>query len=128
MRTDALRRPRLTRCSTVTASARNATQAPPTSGALGSQTPRYFSSPSDQTQGGAPAPTAIRKPTAVELEEMIRTVQMALMARGYDILGINGKLDAVTKMALKQYQEDSGYPVSGRMDARTLARLGIVGQ
>jgi len=76
----------------------------------------------------APAPTAIRKPTAVELEEMIRTVQMALMARGYDILGINGKLDAVTKMALKQYQEDSRYPVTGRMDARTLASLGIVGQ
>ena len=57
---------------------------------------------------------------------MICTVQLALSARGYEPGLIDCALGGQTKAALKLYQHDSGFPETGRLDARTLASLGIV--
>jgi His-Xaa-Ser repeat protein HxsA len=84
-------------------------------------TPRLFDVPSTPGQGQG-------KPSADELTEMVRTVQLALIARGYDLSFPDGKFGPETRTALKQYQQDSGFNVTGRLDARTLGSLGILGR
>jgi His-Xaa-Ser repeat protein HxsA len=56
---------------------------------------------------------------------LIMRVQTALNMRGYDPGAINGQFDPQTKDALKLFQTESGLASTGRLDARTLASLGI---
>ena len=57
---------------------------------------------------------------------MICNVQLALAARGYDPGPVDCRLAGKTRDALMQYQSESGFPATGRLDARTLASLGII--
>jgi len=60
-----------------------------------------------------------------ELQSMVMRAQLALQARGYDPGVIDGVLGDKTRTALRTYQQDSGLPASGRLDAKTLVSLGI---
>jgi His-Xaa-Ser repeat protein HxsA len=56
---------------------------------------------------------------------LIMRVQTALMMRGYDPGAVDGTLGGKTKDALMLFQTESGLASTGRLDARTLASLGI---
>jgi peptidoglycan hydrolase-like protein with peptidoglycan-binding domain len=55
---------------------------------------------------------------------VIRDVQAALKAKGYDAGASNNVLNAQTKAALTKFQKDNGLPV-GAMDLETLKALGV---
>jgi His-Xaa-Ser repeat protein HxsA len=102
---------------------------PPSRSAPVYQAPRLFDPPSTvNPRRDTSPPTTAKLPSADELTRMVRTVQLALIARGYGLWSADGKLGPETRTALKQYQQDSGFAVTGRLDARTLGSLGIVGQ
>lgn len=56
--------------------------------------------------------------------EEIREVQVILVERGYDI-EVDGVLGPRTHRALRLFQERQGIEVTGRIDRRTVTRLGI---
>jgi len=53
-----------------------------------------------------------------------REIQQALVARGYDVGGVDGTWGAKTKAALVKFQKDNGLPI-GQLDFDTLRALGI---
>ena len=55
----------------------------------------------------------------------IRKVQETLNARGYKTGPVNGKLDESTQGALRAFQKSENIAVTGNLNPRTLARLGI---
>jgi His-Xaa-Ser repeat protein HxsA len=55
---------------------------------------------------------------------VVRQVQEALKAKGYNPGPIDGIMGAQTKAAMVKYQQDKGLPV-GSMDFETLKSLGI---
>jgi len=57
--------------------------------------------------------------------EDIRQVQMALKNRGFDPGEINGMISSQTQKAIKDFQTANNLPVSGNVDQRTLAALGV---
>ena len=70
-------------------------------------------------QGAGPARGA--QPSAATLRE----VQQQLGKAGYQV-AVTGKLDAATRRALSTYQQTRGLKPTGRVDAGTLASLGII--
>ena len=58
--------------------------------------------------------------------ELIRSVQKALIARGYNVgpAGADNKIGKDTKDALMKYQKDNNLPV-GQLDIETLKSLGV---
>ena len=65
------------------------------------------------------------KPTPADISMMTVKVQAALMRLGFFNGDITGVLGEETRSALKAYQRENGLKVTGRMDLRTLTRLGI---
>jgi peptidoglycan hydrolase-like protein with peptidoglycan-binding domain len=63
-------------------------------------------------------------PTAFDLED-VREAQMALKNRGYDPGETNGMVSSQTQAAVRQFQMANGLPITGRLDQRTQAALGI---
>ena len=59
-------------------------------------------------------------------EELVRSVQNALIARGYELpqFGADNNFGAETKAALVKFQRDNNLPI-GQLDYETLAALGI---
>jgi hypothetical protein len=57
--------------------------------------------------------------------ERVRQVQQALKDKGQDPGPIDGVMGAQTKAALKNYQQAEGLKPTGRLDAETVARLGV---
>jgi peptidoglycan hydrolase-like protein with peptidoglycan-binding domain len=55
----------------------------------------------------------------------ITRVQEKLRALGFDAGPINGDFGSKTQAALAQFQLSASIPVSGQLDERTLAELGI---
>ena len=60
--------------------------------------------------------------------ERISEVQSALAAQGHYSGQPTGKWDAATVEATKHYQQANGLPVTGKLDARTLQKLGLGSQ
>jgi len=63
-------------------------------------------------------------PTAFDLED-VREAQMALRNRGYDPGDTNGMISSQTMNAIRQFQMANGLLVTGKLDQRTQAALGI---
>ena len=63
--------------------------------------------------------------TASSVED-IRAIQMALKNRGYDPGEINGMVSSQTQEALRNFQAANNLPVTGVLDTRTQAALGVV--
>jgi peptidoglycan hydrolase-like protein with peptidoglycan-binding domain len=54
----------------------------------------------------------------------IKRAQQALKARGLNP-GIDGKMDAKTQQALRDFQKANKLPVTGILDQRTAEKLGV---
>ncbi len=57
--------------------------------------------------------------------ERIREIQQALIRAGYLEGEPTGRWDAKTRAAMRRLQEESGFPVTGKLDARSLVKLGL---
>ncbi len=57
--------------------------------------------------------------------ELNKAVQQQLHALGFDAGPVNGEFDTKTQAALAQFQLSRNLPVSGGLDERTLAELGV---
>jgi lipid-binding SYLF domain-containing protein len=71
-------------------------------------------------QGARPADQTI----AFSIED-VRKVQQALRTRGYDPGAINGMMSSETQAAIRQFQAANNLPVTGVLDERTQAELGV---
>ena len=60
--------------------------------------------------------------------EQVRAVQQALKDKGHDPGDIDGKMGPKTQAALRDYQSKEGLKATGRVDAETMAKLGIEGK
>jgi peptidoglycan hydrolase-like protein with peptidoglycan-binding domain len=58
-------------------------------------------------------------------KQQIESVQDELHQRGYLKTRATGVVDQKTREALRKYQADNGLPVSGRIDAETMEKLGV---
>ncbi len=57
--------------------------------------------------------------------ERIREIQQALIRAGYLEDKPTGRWDAKTRAAMRRLQEENGLPVTGKLDARSLVKLGL---
>lgn len=57
--------------------------------------------------------------------EVIRQVQQQLSSQGYDTGPVDGILGPKTQSSLRKFQQDRQLQASGRLDAQTLAELGV---
>ncbi len=57
--------------------------------------------------------------------ERIREIQQALIRAGYLEGEPTGRWDAKTRAAMRRLQEENGFPVTGKLDARSLVKLGL---
>jgi peptidoglycan hydrolase-like protein with peptidoglycan-binding domain len=83
--------------------------------------------PPDQSQVTPPVQSGADRPgvgMASDVED-IRAVQMALKNRGYDPGEINGMVSSQTQEALRNFQAANNLPVTGVLDTRTQAALGV---
>ena len=72
-----------------------------------------------------PAPVVPKSRKGATPDESILRVQEALNAAGYHLGEPDGKTGPATTAALKKFQGDRHLPVTGKLDAITLAALGI---
>lgn len=56
---------------------------------------------------------------------LVRSAQQALNARGYAVGDVDGQWGPATESALRHFQQASGLPQTGELDARTVSALGI---
>ncbi len=57
--------------------------------------------------------------------ERIREIQQALIRAGYLEGKPTGRWDAKSRAAMRRLQEENGLPVTGKLDARSLVKLGL---
>ncbi len=57
--------------------------------------------------------------------EQVRAAQQALKDKGHDPGSIDGVMGPKTQSALKDYQKAQGLKETGRLDAETMAKLGV---
>ena len=58
-------------------------------------------------------------------KDTIKTLQLALAAKGYDVGELNGEMHSRTIAAIYEYQSDSNFIPSGKATPETLSSLGI---
>lgn len=97
--------------------------------------PLYAPPPSPQAAPApAPAPSPQSRenpsiqwvrPSATDLENLVKRMQMALMVKHYYSGPLDGVLGKGTRDALMAFQMDAGLELTGRMDTPTLNALGI---
>ena len=63
-----------------------------------------------------------------KFRELVMRVQIALLAKGYDVGEINGELHARMVAALYKYQEDVSQIPSGKLTNETLSSLGMIAE
>jgi len=106
----------------------NVNQAPATKPAESSHSDQPLDpvAPNTQKPGSvnSGAKTGTDMGTASSVED-VRQVQMTLKNRGYDPGEINGMLNSDTQEALKKFQAANNLPVTGILDDRTQAALGV---
>lgn len=76
-------------------------------------------------RGAKAAPAARGRATPGKANETIMRAQEALAATGYNLGEPDGKAGAATTAAVKRFQTDRHLPVTGKLDAITLAALGV---
>ena len=54
-----------------------------------------------------------------------RQIQAALQREGYLDTAPTGRWDEATRQAMARYQQENGFTVSGKPDARSLIKLGL---
>jgi peptidoglycan hydrolase-like protein with peptidoglycan-binding domain len=57
--------------------------------------------------------------------EQVKAVQQALKDKGHDPGAVDGMMGPKTQAALKEFQDKEGLKASGRIDAETMAKLGV---
>jgi peptidoglycan hydrolase-like protein with peptidoglycan-binding domain len=57
--------------------------------------------------------------------ERIQEIQQALVQAGYLNVQPNGRWDDQTREAMRRYQADHGFPVTGLPEAKSLMKLGL---
>jgi peptidoglycan hydrolase-like protein with peptidoglycan-binding domain len=57
--------------------------------------------------------------------ERIQEIQQALVQAGYMNAQPNGRWDDQTREAMRRYQNDHGFPVTGLPEAKSLMKLGL---
>jgi len=57
--------------------------------------------------------------------ERIQEIQQALVKTGYLSAEPNGRWDDQTREAMRRYQADHGFPVTGLPEAKSLMKLGL---
>jgi peptidoglycan hydrolase-like protein with peptidoglycan-binding domain len=57
--------------------------------------------------------------------ERIQEIQQALVQAGYLNAQPNGRWDDQTREAMRRYQADHGFPVTGLPEAKSLMKLGL---
>ncbi len=74
-----------------------------------------------------PATTAQRRRRGQQRPsaERIREIQQALIRAGYLEGKPTGRWDAKTRAAMRRLQQENGLPVTGKLDARSLVKLGL---
>ena len=68
---------------------------------------------------------APKRGTRGKPDDSVQRAQEALVAAGYHVGEPDGKLGTATTAAVKKFQGDRHLPVTGRLDAITLAALGV---
>ena len=59
-------------------------------------------------------------------DQIVAAVQVALQQQGYYNWAIDGKMGALTRAALAQYQRDHRLPITSGIDPATLGSLGVI--
>jgi peptidoglycan hydrolase-like protein with peptidoglycan-binding domain len=57
--------------------------------------------------------------------QRIEEIQQALVQAGYSNAPPNGRWDDQTREAMRRYQADHGFPVTGLPEAKSLMKLGL---
>jgi hypothetical protein len=55
----------------------------------------------------------------------MRAVEEALHAKGYNPGKVDGVADDATRAAIRAFQKDNGFPITGMVDQKTADRLGV---
>jgi peptidoglycan hydrolase-like protein with peptidoglycan-binding domain len=79
----------------------------------------------DKPDTMSPAKGAKDRMAAPADADHVRQVQQALKDKGHDPGPIDGVVGSQTKAALKSYQQAEGLKATGRLDAQTMAKLGV---
>jgi len=60
--------------------------------------------------------------------DQVRAAQQALKDKGHDPGSVDGVMGPKTQAALKDFQKSQGIQETGRLDAETMAKLGVEGR
>lgn len=60
-----------------------------------------------------------------KFSKIVTEAQLALLAKGYDVGSIDGKLDAMAMSSIYKFQRDSGMSATGRLTPETLDALNV---
>ena len=88
-------------------------------------TDRYPVTTGDDSSLAPGVPGVTEENTSDMTTDEVRTVQQALAAEGYDPGRSDGAMTNDTRAAIREFQKDNGIVVTGGLDAKTAARLGI---
>ncbi len=77
-----------------------------------------------ESTGGAAGKSDTMKPGTMKSEQ-VKAVQQALKDKGHDPGAVDGKMGPKTQAALRDFQSKEGLKASGRLDADTMAKLGV---
>ena len=81
--------------------------------------------PAGKKRAARSAPSPRRRGAAVKADDSVLRAQEALIAVGYHLGEADGKAGPATAAAVKKFQGDRHLPVTGKLDAITLAALGV---
>jgi len=90
-------------------------------------TPAAAATPATTTTTTTKAATPMTAATATSAyaASTIRAVQQALNSRGYNAGAVDGQWNTATQDAVRRFQQVSGLPVTGDLNAPTLSALGV---
>jgi peptidoglycan hydrolase-like protein with peptidoglycan-binding domain len=86
--------------------------------------------PSRPVEGGGrraadAAPAAAENRSKSPASRFVRDAQRALRDLGYDVGPVDGSIGPKTRSALLRFQQSRGLPMTGELDAESMARLDI---
>jgi len=87
--------------------------------------------PSDKSTTGTTGATGesmMKKSGKGAMSEQVKAAQQALKDKGHDPGSIDGVMGPKTRQALKDFQKAEGIKETGRLDAETMAKLGVEGR
>lgn len=88
-------------------------------------TDRYPVTIGDDSGLAPGVPGVTEENTSDMTTDEVRRVQQALAAEGYDPGRSDGAMTNDTRTAIREFQKDNGIVMTGGLDAKTAARLGI---